>query len=88
MVAELGRSQTVKSGLNPLAAEFIPGSSARQAVHKYSSDTSLASDNKGFGQLPDAVSFLLTCLPLSQKQSAKKGQGQPFALHYRSWQQC
>lgn len=63
MVAELGRSPMVKSGLNPLAAEFIPGSSARQAVHKHSSDSSPPSDNKGFGQLPDEVSLFWTCLP-------------------------
>ena len=71
--AELRHSSTVRSGLNPLAAEFIPGSSARQAVHKHSSDSSPPSDNKGFGQLPDAVSLLWACLNPLRNQFAKKG---------------
>ncbi|KAL3150449.1 hypothetical protein ABBQ32_000280 [Trebouxia sp. C0010 RCD-2024] len=62
MVAELGWCRTVKNGLNPLAPAFIP-SSVKQAAGKQSRDTSPPSDDRGFGQLPDAVlATVLSCL--------------------------
>lgn len=64
MVAEPGWYRTVKSGLNPLAPVFIPGS-VKQNVGKPSRDSSPSSDDRGFGQLPDAVKRLDTCLQSS-----------------------
>lgn len=61
MVAELGWCRTVKSGLNPLAPAFVPVS-VKQAAGKQSQDTSPPNDDRGFGQLPDAVRRLCTSL--------------------------
>ena len=73
MGAELGRSQQVARGLNPLAPVFVPRSPAKQAVNKQSTDSSPPSDFRGFGQLPDAVKRLCTCFPLLSHILPMKG---------------
>ena len=70
----------VKRGLNPLAPVFIPGSSARQAVSKQPNDSCPPTDNRGFGQLPDAVSVSLLLLLSTQTETGLTFSAAPQVL--------
>ena len=57
-----GRSRVAAGGLNPLASVFVPKACSHATVRASTAGTDPQGDARGFGQLPDEVSFLRACI--------------------------